>query len=86
MIDVMTELEELRAEVRAYREAFTAMQYAKEIERFHLVDGLKDDLCPACGSPVRLVEGPEYPGELSAHGTEIGQATVRLKPRYGRAA
>jgi len=81
-LDVMTELEELRAEVRAYREAFTAMQYAKEIERFHILGGLKDDLCPACGSPVRVIEGAEYPGELSIHGSPICDSTVRLKPRY----
>ena len=81
-LDVMSRLEELEAEVRAYREAFTAMQYAKEIERFHVIDGLKDDLCPACGSPVRVVVGERYSGERSAHGTEIGQSTVRLFPRY----
>lgn len=83
-MNVMSRLEELEAEVRSYREAFTAMGYAKELERFHLLDGLKDDRCPACGSPVRLVEGPEYPGERSPHGTEISESTVRLKPRYGR--
>lgn len=78
----MTEVEELRAEVNAYREAFQAMAYAKTIERFHTLTGLKDDLCPACGSPVRIIIGPEHPGELSAHGTPISESTVRLMPRY----
>lgn len=62
--------------------ALTSSRYAKELERFHVLDGLKDDLCPSCGSPVQVVEGPRYQGELSAHGTPIGPATVRLFPRY----
>ena len=78
-VQPLTELEELRAEVTAYREAFTAMQYAKEMERFHTFKGVKDDLCPCCGGPVQAIEGPMFPGERSPHGTEVGPATLRLR-------
>jgi hypothetical protein len=57
-LDVMSELEELRAEVRSYREAFTAMQWAHRMERFHALDAIKDDTCPCCSAPVRVEETP----------------------------
>lgn len=78
----VSELEALRMEVAAYREAFTAMAWARAAESYHAFDALRDDICPACGSAVRVVTGAEYPGELSAHGTPIGPNVVRLKPRY----
>ena len=65
----MTELEELRAEVRIWRETFTAMEWAKSAYRFHAFDALRDDTCPSCGSPVRL--------EDNGYGTG-----VKLRPRF----
>lgn len=54
--EVMTELEELRAEVAAYREVFTAVSWARMRDRFHAFDSIKNDSCPACGGRVRIVE------------------------------
>lgn len=68
-VRAMTELEELRAEVASYREAFTAMEYARRIERFHQLDAIRDDKCPCCGSPIRVVD--------NGHGSG-----VKLEPRF----
>ena len=46
----------LRSQVESLTEAMTAMQYAKELERFHTLDGLKDNLCPCCGGAVNVVD------------------------------
>jgi hypothetical protein len=58
--------EEERMELEALREAFTSMQWAHRMERFHALDAIKDDLCPCCSSPVQIEETPN---------------SVRLKPR-----
>ena len=65
----LTREEELEAENRVWREVFTAMQWAQSAYRFHAFDALRDDTCPACGSPVRL--------EDNGHGTG-----VKLRPRF----
>lgn len=51
------------------REAFTAMECAKRLERFHCLDAIKDDCCPCCGSPIKVVD--------NGHGSG-----VKLEPRY----
>lgn len=53
----------LTTELRQMRETMTAIQYAKEIERFHCLDGLKDGFCPACGGAVNVID--------NGHGTGV---------------
>lgn len=66
----------LRSEVRRLQDmvdtltqAFTAQQYAKSLERFHTLDGLKDNICPCCGGAVNVVD--------NGHGTG-----VRIESRW----
>jgi len=44
----------LRAELATMKELLTSVMYAKELERFHALDGLKDGMCPACGGAVNV--------------------------------
>lgn len=50
------EVRRLQSLVDSMTEAMTGMQYAKELERFHLLDGLRDNLCPCCGGAVNVVD------------------------------
>lgn len=74
---------ELERELVAAREALTSVHYARMLDRFHALDGIKDDSCPCCGAHVEVIEGAEFEGELSPHGTEIPPDTVRLRARRG---
>lgn len=52
-----------------HEEILTSIMYAKALERFHCLDGLKDGFCPCCGAPVDV--------EDNGHGTG-----VRIKSRW----
>jgi len=56
MIGWRLELTNLRAEVASMKEAMQGMEYAKTLERFHNLDGLRDGFCPCCGGAVNVVD------------------------------
>jgi len=72
--------EELETELGLLREQLTVMEAARWFDRFHALDGIKDECCPACGGRVvvethtqRQVEelysdGPEW---LREHGKRL---------------
>ena len=63
VVFLRSEVRRLQALTDSMTEAMTGMQYAKELERFHLLDGLKDNLCPCCGGAVNVVD--------NGHGTGV---------------
>ena len=51
-------------------EALTAARWAWEFQRFHQFDGIRNDRCPCCNSPVKVEEN--------------GNGHVVLTPRWER--
>jgi hypothetical protein len=60
--------EELEAEVALLREQMTVVQAARWFDRYHALDAIKDDSCPACG------------GRVVAEETERIEAGKRVAP------
>ena len=49
---------ELEAKVALMEEQMTAMEAARWFDRFHALDGIKDDACPCCGGRIVVEEAP----------------------------
>lgn len=56
MIGWLKERYDLMDEVASLKASMQGMEYAKTLERFHNLDGLKDNLCPCCGGAVNVVD------------------------------
>ena len=50
--------EELKAEVQMLTEQLTVVQAARWFDRYHALDGIRDDACPCCGGRIAVEESP----------------------------
>ena len=49
-------LAELEEEVERLTALLTVVEAARWFDRWHALDGIKDDSCPACGGPIVVEE------------------------------
>jgi len=66
-------LSELEAEVARLTELLTVVEAQRWFDRFHALDGIKDDSCPACGGRIVVEETPRI-----EHGKRVAPG-VRLR-------
>lgn len=65
--------QELEAQVAALTEQLTVVQAARWFDRFHALDAIRDDSCPACGGRIVVEETPRI-----EHGKRVAPG-VRLR-------
>jgi len=53
---------ELEATVASLTEALTVVQAARWFDRFHALDGIRDDSCPCCGGRITVEETERIEG------------------------